>query len=367
MQLNRAILKRWIAKLIGNIYLVTVSALLMLSTQVAAQTAPQFKLAAPSKLKVGEPLVITLEVSQSLRALKAKLIRENDDALLVRTGWRSVKASRPYRIKHTLSPGTHTLKLVLTASTSDGESRIEFPLKVAVVSPINVKVSKNGLDASAGRLSLIANTSIAQAQIDIFDEDGAMIDQRTSTFDRQNGRGTILLRFDPIQANRVFRLELSIEDAAGQWKRFKFVCWFAEIPYDDVIFDSARWAINPQEAQKLDTAIERLNAEVAAFRTTVGRADVDFDVSLYVGGMTDTVGTKADNQRLSLNRAKAIAAYFRAHGLRMPIFIAGFGETGLRVATADEVEEARNRRAIYVLTSGTHPNLTPPSGRWQKY
>ncbi len=367
MQVSRAMLKRCTTNRTGIHYLSLITLILVLSIQGWAQAAPQFKLAAPSKLKLGEPLVITLEVSQSLKALKAKLIRAEDDASLMSTHWRSVKATRPYRIKQMLPAGSHALKLVLIASTTEGESRIEFPLQVAVVSPIKVKVSKNGLDAINGRLSLTAKTPIAKAQIDIFDQDGSMVDQRTSTFDGQDGQGTILLRFDPIQANRVFRLELSIEDASGQWKRFKFVRWFAEIPHDDVIFESARWEINPEEAKKLDTAIERLQAEVAAFRTSVGRADVDFDVSLYIGGMTDTVGTKLDNQRLSLHRAKAIASYFRTHGLRMPIYIAGFGETGLRVSTADEVEEARNRRAIYVLTSGTHPNLTPPSGRWQKY
>lgn len=348
-------------------YLVVVVLLLASSPYVMAQVAPEFKLAAASRLKVGEPLVITVEVSQTLKVLQATLLRNESAKALGQMEWRQVQAARAYRMKQSLPPGKHVLKLVLLATTAQGQSRIEFPLNVSVISPMRIRVSKTGLNAGEGRLTLVAQSQISQARIEIFDRTGAMADQRTTRFGAQDGTGDIDLRFDPIESDRVFRLELSIEDSNGQWKRFKFVRWFAEIPHEDVIFENGQWGINPEEAKKLDRAIQSLNAEVDAFRVSVGRADVDFDVSLYVGGMTDTVGTKADNQRLSSSRATAIAAYFRKHGLSLPIYVAGFGEAGLRTATADEVAEPRNRRAIYVLTSGTYPNLTPPSGQWQKY
>ena len=60
---------------------------------------------------------------------------------------------------------------------------------------------------------------------------------------------------------------------------------------------------------------------------------------LYVAGHTDTVGPDAKNRKLSLDRARAIAAYFRKKGLTIPIAFAGFGEDVLKVKTADSVDE----------------------------
>ncbi len=81
-------------------------------------------------------------------------------------------------------------------------------------------------------------------------------------------------------------------------------------------------------------------------------------------GHTDSVGADSDNLTLSKNRAKAIAAYFRKQGFRMPIFYLGYGERQLRAKTADNVDDARNRRADYTLALEAPPaqhGLT-----WQK-
>jgi outer membrane protein OmpA-like peptidoglycan-associated protein len=67
---------------------------------------------------------------------------------------------------------------------------------------------------------------------------------------------------------------------------------------------------------------------------------------LVVTGHTDRVGSVADNDRLSLERAsrlrdQLIAAGFDAERIR----VAGRGERAPLVPTADEVAEPRNRRA----------------------
>ena len=48
----------------------------------------------------------------------------------------------------------------------------------------------------------------------------------------------------------------------------------------------------------------------------------------------------------------AVAAWFRQHGISIPIAFAGFGETVPAVKTADNVDEPRNRRVDYVLSDG---------------
>lgn len=74
-----------------------------------------------------------------------------------------------------------------------------------------------------------------------------------------------------------------------------------------------------------------------------------------VVGHTDTVASIAFNQRLSERRAatvaNAILARSRAAGLAAPqITTAGRGELELAVPTADNVREARNRRATIAIS-----------------
>ena len=64
-----------------------------------------------------------------------------------------------------------------------------------------------------------------------------------------------------------------------------------------------------------------------------------------VYGHTDTTGSTAYNQRLSEERARAVANYLISRGVASSrIRWQGFGETQLRVQTGDNVNEPLNRR-----------------------
>lgn len=66
---------------------------------------------------------------------------------------------------------------------------------------------------------------------------------------------------------------------------------------------------------------------------------------IVLSGHTDTTGTAEYNMRLSERRARAAAAELIARGVpESAIEVTWFGETQLRVPTADEVREPQNRR-----------------------
>jgi long-chain fatty acid transport protein len=72
--------------------------------------------------------------------------------------------------------------------------------------------------------------------------------------------------------------------------------------------------------------------------------------ALHVNGYTDTSGTVAYNQRLSLRRADAVAAKLVTDGVpKQDIEIKGFGETHLLVPTGPGVREPQNRRVEIIL------------------
>ena len=78
-------------------------------------------------------------------------------------------------------------------------------------------------------------------------------------------------------------------------------------------------------------------------------------------GHTDSVGDPASNRKLSFNRAKAIAGYFRARGLSLPIYYVGMGEDAPAVDAPDETDEPRNRRAQYIVSVDA-----PAAVKWTK-
>jgi outer membrane protein OmpA-like peptidoglycan-associated protein len=76
------------------------------------------------------------------------------------------------------------------------------------------------------------------------------------------------------------------------------------------------------------------------------------ETRVNVHGFTDTTGTSARNEALSQQRAEAVAASLARNGVASArLNTRGMGETNLKVTTADNVAEARNRRVEIVLES----------------
>jgi outer membrane protein OmpA-like peptidoglycan-associated protein len=129
--------------------------------------------------------------------------------------------------------------------------------------------------------------------------------------------------------------------------------WSLAIPHDDVMFDTASSHLLPPEMPKLKVALLAMNKRIAQYKEII-------PVKLFVLGHTDSVGEKSKNKKLSKQRAAAIAKWFVAQGVTVPVFARGFGESDLRVSTGDEVDEPINRRVDYILA------VEPPSHRsWQ--
>ena len=102
---------------------------------------------------------------------------------------------------------------------------------------------------------------------------------------------------------------------------------------DGVTFASGSAQINPGFYDTLNTVAQSL---------------IDYPNSLVdVYGFTDTTGSDALNQRLSEQRAQAVADYLASRGVARSRFATrGFGESydNLRIKTADGVNEPLNRR-----------------------
>ena len=98
--------------------------------------------------------------------------------------------------------------------------------------------------------------------------------------------------------------------------------------------------ITPEAATILDNA-------VAAY------ANCD-TVPVMVAGYTDTSGPASYNVGLSNRRAESVKSYLASRSIpESAISTEGFGETNLRVQTADGVRELQNRRVEITYGPGS--------------
>jgi outer membrane protein OmpA-like peptidoglycan-associated protein len=253
--------------------------------------------------------------------------------------------------------GTLTVKYPPRSGQDDASMELHFVAEV--VKPLAINVSPGDLDLQHGKLQLTANRPLGKAEVTLTGEDGGELASGEASATAAPPGQPFTVTWKPTSAP-VLKLHLQVTDVDGFYGGLDLFPWRVDVPHQDVNFASGSAAIPPSESGKLDAALQQILPQVAKARAFA-------DVRLFVVGHTDTVGGDASNQKLSEERARAIAGYFRAHGLNIGISYAGLGEKALLVNTPDETDEPRNRRAEYVLSVGepTIAHASAPPG-WKR-
>lgn len=218
-----------------------------------------------------------------------------------------------------------------------------------VRAPFHVGYDADHLDLDGHVLQFTMSRPAGSAALVAIGEDGKPLGTGEASYQREPPGTWLAISWTQPGDARVLKLRLRAIAADGLVTNVELTPWSVAIDHEDVNFATRSAAIEPGEDAKLDASLARI-AEV------VKRSEKFVKLQLYVAGHTDTVGPSAANLALSLDRARAIAGYFRRKGLALPIAFAGFGEQVLKVKTADDTDERRNRRADYVIA----PQGAPP-------
>ncbi len=231
--------------------------------------------------------------------------------------------------------------------------------QTAELPPLQLQIDLADVDLATGQLIVRMSRPAARVTLKALSLSGAVLAQAEQHFDGAAAGSPLTVRWTPPEGEAVARIEVYGYDVHDYFKGVAITPWSFEIPHDDVVFETDSAVIRPAEASKLE-------ASLALIQKQLPRAQHLGAVSLFIVAHTDTVASAEYNQELSTRRAQALARWFRSHGLRLPIAYAGMGERALKVKTADEVDEPRNRRADYMLalepprfkSSGASPSWT---------
>jgi outer membrane protein OmpA-like peptidoglycan-associated protein len=232
--------------------------------------------------------------------------------------------------------------VLLPASARAQEAR-----GAAQLPALQVQIDLADVDLQAGELTLRMSRPAARVTLQAFSLSGAVLAKVEEHYEAAPAGSPLLVRWVPPEGEAVARIEVFGYDVNDYFKGVAITPWSFEIPHEDVVFETDSAEIRPSEVGKLQ-------ASLALIQKQLPRARHLGAIQLFVVAHTDTVATAEYNQGLSTRRAQALANWFRSHGLKLPIAYAGMGERALKVKTADEVDEPRNRRADYMLA------LEPP-------
>lgn len=317
----------------------------MCSPRAAAQVEPELPVDVQILQMVNlpqEPPQLTLRTSERVTQLRVAVLEKGRS--VAGRGFGTLGPGGHQTMSWRAPPGVHDYVVQVSGRSARGSATVSVDTVVTVMRPIQVELKRNQVDLEERSLHLRMNNPAGRASLVIHSASGRVMHEATTDFSGQPAGAKLELRW-PAQDEPIARMELRVYDASDSWSGFELLPFTVEIPHDDVVFESASFAIRDGEVPKLEQAY-------AAILDAINEHGSDLKARLYVLGHTDTVGSTGDNQQLSRQRAAAIAHWFAARGgISLPILAAGFGESQPLVKTADNVDEPRNRRAQYILAA----------------
>ena len=247
--------------------------------------------------------------------------------------------------------GRQTYSGTLTVVYSDGqEGTMEPSFTIEVLAPLGVRVPREEVDLDGRALVVYMDRPAGEVEISVLADTGEVIDQGIAPFSGEPPETPLRVTWSQGEQT-VIRIDVKGYDEHGFWAGVELSPWWVEIPHEEVVFDTGSSQIRSDQAPKLASTYELIDAAVQKYGHLV-------KVNLYVVGYTDTQGGNAGNQTLSESRARSIARDLQRRGFAGDVFYQGFGEEVLAVATPDEFDEEQNRRAVYVLAAEFPPITT---------
>ncbi len=301
-----------------------------------------------------QPAQLRIIANESLQDVEVAIT--NCAPQVVRQQFGSMKKGEVKTISWNQNPGKYNCGVSISGKLNMGGAvsvRNTHEFVCGASTPLSLNVDLNEIKElvpTTNHVVLHASRAFNRASITVTAEDGTVID----TVDKAVGAMKDYTLSWKASAKKPVLLEIKVTDeTTGSWASNTIMSFL--IPHTDVVFDTNKYNIRPDQEQYLHEPLEIILDKVRKFDRVA--------VNLYITGHTDTVGPDNKNVKLSLNRARSIASWFTQHGLSIPTYYRGAGERGLAVDTPDNTPEERNRRAVYILS-----NIAPVDGlgSWTK-
>lgn len=335
-----------------------VALLLFFSVLFFAQVSSAFpaEVQIYGKVSLGEHPKLILTATEAAQNVRVSLTR--DDGRQYNYSLGNVVAGFEKEIALDAHPGKHRYEGTMQAKVDGEEIKSPLAFATVVAPPLSISVDRASVDLEQRSLSFKTSRRVHRFVLTVIGIEGQELESDERIISDWKKGQPIAVSWPATLPSQLLRLELRVEDEDGFFNAVALTPWSVEIPHEEVLFASG-------SAKIADTESAKLEASLAEITTTLKRFSQIQGVQLFIAGHTDTVGSASYNQNLSRKRAQAIAAWFVRHRVPLRVSFEGFGEAAPRVKTADEVEEAKNRRVDYIL-SVEAPVLNSKAHGWKR-
>ena len=241
-----------------------------------------------------------------------------------------------------IGAGRASYKGTIAAQVGRQKWSDQLVFDAGATAPIKVTYDAEHLDLDKRELQFKLSRPADKAELVVIGDDGKELGKGSATLTGEPADKWLPITWTQPANTRVMIMKLRVSASDVVASNVELIPWSVAIDHEDVNFATDSAVIEASETKKLD-------ASLAKIADVIKRSERFMKMKLYVAGHTDTVGDTAKNRKLSFDRAVAIGTYFKKKGVKIPIVVAGFGEDVLEVKTANNTDEARNRRADYVL------------------
>lgn len=333
-------------------------ALVLTAVFAADAAASDFDVAFDTIVKGRAKPAIVLTPDTGIKAMVVKLTDDLGKVQRIKIGRFAPNKAKRIGFRHAKGHRSYDAELDVTWANGEKQT-FTLDFTATRMGELKLSIKAEDVDLDERTLACRITNPARSIQLKILGQSGDVIEEITETFDEPLAPGEPLEVSWPELKEDILRMDLRITDVAGFWTGIKITPFSIEIPHDEVEFESGRANVRDAEAPKLKRTLGHLNTALAKHGTLL-------QLKLFVGGYTDTVGGAASNRELSNRRARAIASWFRKNGVKIAIYYQGFGEAALAVQTPDDTEEAKNRRALYILSSHVPTGKDTPGHNWHR-
>ncbi len=303
---------------------------------------------------------LMLSPTEDVKSVSVKLRRNDGKKLSVSAT--NIKAGSEKLLEIKQEHGKFNYDAVFNVAWAGGE-KSKFTMRFAMerTKQLELQLDPADVDLDARKMTFSITNDAKKAVLIFYDDAGDELDVFCKKYKGAKAGTTLALKW--ADAGDFAYMDLRVYDTDGFWTGVRLTPFSIAVPHERIVFDSGKWNIKKSEEPKLDKALKHIKQEMKK----LAKHNAKLPLRFYIAGYTDTVGAKASNRTLSNNRARSIAAWFRKNGLSIPTFYQGFGEDALAVDTPDDTDEARNRRAIFILgTQQPSKSHDFPSDKWSK-
>ncbi len=306
-------------------------------------------------VSTSEDILVEFVSDENLQTLNVKIKRNSKN--FINKKYKNIVANEKKTIIIKQKEGAYNYSVTLNSKDKNNKKiNNSFKFKGIKLNDLDIYLVKKDIDLENSYIKLSSNRKIVKADIEVYDLEKKVIFKNSIDYKKPKKKN-IKINWEKMNSGNISSIQIKIYDKYQFWSGLELNPFSVDIPHEDIVFESNKFEIDKSQVYKIKNTFKEL-------KKAMDKYGKNLTLNLYIAGYTDTVGSSKDNLILSRNRAKSIAKAFRKLGLKIPIYYQGFGEEVLFVKTKDNVDEEKNRRAVYILSTHKPVSKFIPKEKW---